>query len=96
MNNDAAGKHLDTLLSGKKSVKIITANGNWIRNFYLPIIEQPRQNERRVLFVSLSDSHSFVHYNNKTLQLDRGATVAFTNVNGTWDTLDDPTGKNIN
>ena len=106
MKDDFTGKHLATLLSNKKSVKIETTEGNWIRDFYLPKYEQLaqqrqkrtatlNQNERLIVFFANSGYHSIIHYNDKTLKLTRGDKAAFKIVKGRWETLDDTKGKNI-
>ena len=83
-NFDSGGEYLSSLLSAKKSVKVITSNGNWLRHFYLPNIEQSEQNDIRISFVANAELHSIVHYNNTTLHLDKGDTAGFTHGNGTW------------
>ena len=95
MKDDFTGKHIDTLLSNKKSVKIETTEGNWIRDFYLPKNERLDQNGRLVFFFANAGYHSIIHYNDKTLKLARGDKAAFKIVNGRWETLDDTKGKYI-
>ena len=86
------GSFLRNLLATKSFVKIETANGQWIRDFYLPSMEAS-DNDVLIVFEINSWWSCFVHYNNKELELRTGSKMAFTFIEGEWDTIYESTIK---
>ena len=80
------GGYLRDLLSTKSFVKIETADGQWIRNFYLPALASDH-NDVLIVFDIQSSMSCLVSYDGKQMELTMGTKMAFTFVEGTWDTI---------
>ena len=80
------GNYLRNLLATKSFVKIEMANGQWIRDFHLPSMEES-DNDILIVFEIHSGWSCFVHYNDKELELQTGSKMAFTFIEGRWDTI---------
>jgi len=83
---DPEGSYLKNLLETKSFVKVETYNGQWIRNFYLPTMD-PSDNHVLIVFDIQSGWSCNVHYNGKEIELKYGTKMAFTFIEGIWDTI---------
>ena len=80
------GNYLKTLLSNKTFVKIQMAEGQWIRNVYLPKIEGTNHN--MLIMFDIQSQHSCtVHFQGKNIKLKYGTKLAFTFIDGIWNTI---------
>ena len=86
------GNTLKNLLAIKSFVRIETADGQWIKDFYLPSMEAS-DNDVLIVFDIRSSRSCFAHYDGKTMELLPGTKMAFTFIEGTWDTIYESTIK---
>ena len=84
LNNDVEGKHLASLLSEGKTVKVETANGRWISTIYLP--ERKHLNQENALFRlnCRAQSGNTIYYNGKQFFISEGYDVVFQFIKGVW------------
>ena len=86
IDNGPQGNDLKILLSRKRFVKIKMADGQWIRNVYLPAMEAT---DHSVLIVfDIQSQHSCtVHFQGKNIKLKYGTKLAFTLIESMWYTI---------
>ena len=88
MGVDTKGARIDKLLKKSKNIKIVTANGQWTKNFYLPKDKQMHDG-KSVTFTSSAGYNSYVKYDLGSRILSQGNSLTFMNKNGKWVELDD-------
>ena len=88
MKGDKSGKFLDNILITHPTVKIETAHGQFIRDFYLSG-KTTQHNGCLITFTSDAFDDSNVHYNGKCYVLKQGHKQVFKNIKGTWITIND-------
>ena len=78
------GKHLASLLSEGKIVKVETANDRWIPTIYLP--ERKHLNQENALFRlnCRAQIGTTIYYNGKQLLISEGYDVVFQFIKGVW------------
>ena len=89
IDDDQEGDYLKDLLTAMSFLKIETADGRWIRDFYLPSIEALDDNEVLLVFDIKSSWSCNVHYNGKEMTLQPGTKMVFTCIQGTWNTINE-------
>ena len=86
LGNDVDGTYLSSSLSGNKTVKIQTANGAWMGNFYLPKLDSLYPENHIILFQRFAGYDSNAHYNdNEQVSLPgSGGKIMFVNKRNKW------------
>lgn len=79
IKDDLAGDSIASYLSAG-DVSIRTADGAWIGEFYLPA----GTFDRKVVFVSNAGYGSTIHFGERLVNISRGETLVFAQVNGEW------------
>ena len=79
--------YLKSILFNNTFVKIETRDGRWIANFYLPPMSKPTDVVTMVTFIRYAGYGSMVHYSDSGFSLAKNTKIAFTNVNGKWNTI---------
>ena len=88
LGSDTKGQRLHELLRDNDNIKIVTANGRWTENFYLP--KNSTENDgKTVTFTSSAGYNSFIVYDLGSLKLSKGNILTFVNRNGKWMELSD-------
>ena len=80
--NDSKGKFLQARLKQQKLVEIQTADGQWVRDMYVPIGKE--FNGKFLRIRSNAGYESTVHYSGRTVAISRGETLLFKSVRGQW------------
>ena len=84
LGDDTTGKYLGSFLAGNKTLKIVTRDGAWGGDFYLPKIDWLSPEKHFVLFHRKAGYSSTVHYNSNTVRLTKHVTMGFVNLKGMW------------
>ena len=84
LNNDVEGKHLASLLSEGKTVKVETANGRWISTIYLPERKHLTQENALFRLNCRAQSGNTIYHNGKQLSISEGYDVVFQFIKGVW------------
>jgi hypothetical protein len=84
LSDDTDGKYLTSFLAGNKTLKIMTRDGAWAGNFYLPKIDWLYPEKHFVLFHRKAGYSSTVHYNSNTVGLTKDESMGFVNLKGMW------------
>ena len=82
--DDTEGRYLGTFLAGNKSVKIVTRDGSWSGDIYLPGIDWLYPENNFVLFHRMAGYSSTVHYSSNTVKPAKDESVGFVNLKGMW------------
>ncbi|HDL7749505.1 TPA: peptidase M66 [Yersinia enterocolitica] len=83
MTDDVSGSYLSTLLETSSSIKIITSDGNFLKDIYLPC-NISSQDGKLITFEREASYSSTIFYANKTIEASRGDKLYFKNVSGVW------------
>lgn len=83
MKGDVAGKYLSSLLKTSSSIKIVTSDGNFLKEIYLPS-ENLLQNGKFITFERKATYSSTIFYAGKTVGADLDVKRYFKNVSGVW------------
>ncbi|QIP94526.1 M66 family metalloprotease [Serratia fonticola] len=83
MKDDVSGSYLSTLLEKSSSIKIVTSDGSFLKDIYLPgnILSQ---DGKLITFEREASYSSTIFYEGKTVGASRGVKRYFKNVNGGW------------
>ena len=81
---------MTTFLPGNKTIKITTANGAWMPNFYLPQLDSLYPENHLILFQRYAGYGSNIHYNqNEQIAMPgSGGKILFANVKNQWCKID--------
>ena len=90
LGNDVVGTYLANLLQGNKSVHIKTADGAWMGNFYLPLLNSLYPENHLIMFQRDAGYGSTVHYNgNEQISIPGGGgKIMFSNKKNKWCKID--------
>lgn len=88
MNGDISGSHLSSLLEKSSTIKIVTSDGNFLKEIHLPekILSQ---SGKLITFEREATYASTIYYEGKKIEAKHGAKLYFKNVNGVWNTPSD-------
>lgn len=81
IKDDTTGQLFDQYLSNDESVRVRTADGQWISDFYLP---QGDSYSKKVVFISDAGYASRIHFDNRSVNISRGDTLVFSHQEGQW------------
>ena len=76
--------YLENIFQEYRTVSILTRNGKWRRDFYLPQIADQSEKVMKVIFDIQSTSYVNVHFEAGKIELGAHTKTIFWNDNGTW------------
>lgn len=83
MKGDIAGNYISSLLETSSSINIVTSDGNFLKEIYLPD-DILSQNGKLITFERKATYSSTIFYAGKSVVPNRGAKLYFKNVSGVW------------
>lgn len=83
MKDDVTGSYLSTLLEKLSSIKIVTSDGNWLKDIYFPDNISSLEG-KLITFEQEATYSSNIVYVGKTIDSQRGKKLYFKNVNNLW------------
>ena len=83
IENTKDGMYLKSLLETHNSIHILTWNGNWAKNFYLPKADASFEG-KTLVFSSHAGYTSNIKINHRNISLSKGKTVILRYINGEW------------
>lgn len=83
MKDDIAGNYLSSIMETSSSIKIVTSDGNFLKDIYLPD-GIPRLDGKLITFEREAGYASTIFYAGKTVGVNRGSKLYFKNISGVW------------